>query len=109
MVPKATVVGNGDKSYRKDGRVRVCDKGEAAWRMCSACAHGNMTVFHAMDGKSMSSESAYDHRRTLREITLRDGLLMLALAPAVENIEYCMDLYERSAISPMPKQKYREA
>ena len=102
MVPKSKVVENADKSYCKGGRVRACDTGEAAWRMCSACAHGNITVFYATAGKSMSSGSDYNQRRMLWEITARDALLAFALAPAVENIEYCMDLYERSAISPMP-------
>lgn len=102
MVPKSKVVENADKSYCKDGRVRAWDTGEAAWRMCSAVAHGNITVFYATAGKSMSSGSDYDQRRMLWEITARDALLAFALAPAVENIEYCIDLYERSAIRPMP-------
>lgn len=103
MVPKSKVVENADKSYCKDGRVRTCDTGEAAWRMCSAVAHGNITVFYATAGKSMSSGSDYDQGRMLWEITSRDALLAFALAPAVENIEYCMDLYEQSAIRPMRK------
>lgn len=102
MVPKATVLANGDKSYCKDGRDREYDTGEAAWRMCSAVAHGNIIGFYATAGESMNSRSGYDRRHVLQEITTRDALLMFALAPAVENIEYCMDLYERSAISPMP-------
>ena len=101
MVPKSKVVENSDKYYRQDGKERANDTGEAAWRVCSAVAHGNITVFYATAGNNASSHSNYNCERMLWETTARDAILASAFTPAVENIEYCMDLYERSAISPM--------
>lgn len=103
IVRKSKVVENGDKFYRADGRVRACDTGEAAWRMCSAVAHGNIGAFYAAAGESVGSGSGYDRGRILWETTARDAMLASALAPAVENIEYCIDLYKRSAIRPVTK------
>lgn len=52
MVPKSKVVENAGKSHCKDGRVRACDTGEPAWRMCCAVAHGNKQFSMPRPGKA---------------------------------------------------------
>lgn len=96
-VPKSKVVENADISYCKGKGDRMSVTGKVAWKMCSAVAHGNLAAFYATRGKHTGLPD-YRLDGAMSQIVGRDAILASSLAPAVENLEYSLDLYQQLSI-----------
>lgn len=71
--------------------------GKVAWKMCSAVAHGNLAAFYA-SGSKHTDLPDYELDGAMSRIVGHDAILASSLTPAVENLEYSLDLYRQLSI-----------
>lgn len=95
-VPKSKVVENADISYCEGsgGRLSVTDRLSG---QCAVLGHRNLAAFYASGCKHIGL-SDYELDGAMSRIVGRDAILASSLTPAVENLEYSLDLYRQLSI-----------